>query len=64
MIKPLDRLSRNKAHIKQELEYLKAHTILAMGMDLPTTMVELPEGQDWIFEMINSILIDVLSGGK
>ena len=30
-------------------------------MDLPTTLVDLPEGQEWIFEMINNILIEVLA---
>ena len=30
-------------------------------LDLPTTMIELPEGQDWIVEMVNNILIEVLA---
>ena len=29
-------------------------------IDLPTTMMELPEGQEWVFEMVNNILIEVL----
>lgn len=29
-------------------------------IDLPTTMKELPEGQEWVFEMVNNILIEVL----
>lgn len=57
VIKSLDRLSRNKTHIKQELEYFKNHHIRVMVIDLPTTLIELPEGQEWIFEMINNILI-------
>ena len=61
IIKSLDRLSRNKGHIKQELEYFKAMRIRVRVIDLPTTMTELPEGQEWVFEMINSILIEVLS---
>lgn len=61
MIKSLDRLSRNKSHIKQELEYFKQHHIRLMVLDLPTTMIQLPEGQEWVFEMINNILIEVLS---
>lgn len=32
-----------------------------MVLDLPTTLVELPEGQEWVFEMINNILIEVLA---
>ena len=61
IIKSLDRLSRNKEHIKQELEYFKSQHIRVRVIDLPTTMTELPEGQEWVFEMINSILIEVLS---
>ena len=29
-------------------------------IDLPTTMMELPPGQEWVFEMVNNILIEVL----
>ena len=61
VIKSLDRLSRNKSHIKQELEYFKQHHIRVMVLDLPTTLIDLPEGQEWVFEMINNILIEVLA---
>lgn len=61
VVKSLDRLSRNKEHIKQELEYFKLHHIRVKVLDLPTTLVDLPEGQEWVFEMINNILIEVLS---
>ncbi len=61
VIKSLDRLSRNKGHIEQELEYFKGHHIHLRVIDLPTTMANLPEGQEWVFDMINNILIEVLS---
>lgn len=61
VIKSLDRLSRDKMHIKQELEYYREHKIRVMILDIPTTMVELPEEQAWVFEMINNILIEVLA---
>ena len=61
IIKSLDRLSRNKEHITQELRFFKEHHIQVRVLDLPTTMVELPAGQEWVFEMINNILIEVLS---
>lgn len=61
VIKSLDRLSRNKRHIKDELECFKHRHIRVMVLDLPTTLVELPEGQEWVFEMINNILIEVLA---
>ena len=60
VIKSLDRLSRNKADIKHELQYFKDNGIRLKVIDLPTTMMELPEGQEWVFEMVNNILIEVL----
>ena len=60
VVKSLDRLSRNKMDIKRELEFYNENNIRLKVIDLPTTMIELPEGQDWIFEMVNNILIEVL----
>lgn len=61
IIKSLDRLSRNKEHIKQELEYFAKHGIRVKIIDLPTTMIELPDSQNWVMEMVNNILLEVLS---
>ncbi len=60
VIKSLDRLSRNKTDIKNELQYFKENNIRLRVIDLPTTMMELPEGQKWVFEMVNNILVEVL----
>lgn len=60
-IKSLDRLSRNKADIKGELEWFQKNNIRLMILDLPTSMIQVPAGQEWIVEMINNILIEVLS---
>lgn len=60
VVKSLDRLSRNKADIKNELQYFKDHGIRLKVINLPTTMMELPEGQAWVFDMVNNILIEVL----
>lgn len=57
----LDRLSRNKSDIKEELQWFKEQGIRLMILDLPTTMVQVPEGQGWILDMVNSIIIEVLS---
>ena len=62
VVKSLDRLSRNKQHIRRELEYFRAQHIRVMVMDIPTTMVNLPEGQEWIMDMVNNVLIEVLAG--
>ena len=60
VVKSLDRLSRNKTDIKNELQFFKDNGIRLKVIDLPTTMMELPEGQEWVFEMVNNILIEVL----
>mgnify|MGYP003310240517 CR=1 FL=1 len=61
VIVSLDRLSRNKLHIKQELEYYRSRNIRVMILDMPTTLCQVNEGQEWIIEMINTILIEVLA---
>lgn len=56
----LDRLGRNKAQIKEELEYFKKHNIRLKVLDIPTTLIDFPEGQEWVGDMVNNILIEVL----
>lgn len=60
IIKSLDRLSRNKCDIKKELERFKENGIRLKVIDLPTTMIDFPDGQEWVMEMVNNILIEVL----
>ena len=60
IVKSLDRLSRNKSDIKNELQFFKDNGIRVKVIDLPTTMMDLPAGQEWVFEMVNNILIEVL----
>ena len=60
VVKSLDRLSRNKTDIKNELQFFKDNGIRLKVIDLPTTMMDLPQGQEWVFEMVNNILIEVL----
>lgn len=57
----LDRLSRNKEDIKGELQWFRDHNIRLKVLDLPTTMVDIPKGQEWIMEMVTNILIEVLA---
>ena len=61
VIKSLDRLSRNKADIKSELEFFKENSIRLKVLDLPTTMIDYPAGQEWVLDMVNNILVEVLS---
>ena len=57
----LDRLSRNKEDIKNEIAWFKAHKVRLMILDLPSSMVQVPENQEWIIDMIQNILIEVLA---
>lgn len=61
VITSLDRLSRSKADIHSELQWFQNHQIRLKVLDLPTSMAEVPEGQEWMIEMINNILIEVLA---
>lgn len=56
----IDRIGRDKALIKEELEWFKKRGVIVRVMDLPTTMMEFPDGQGWVLEMVNNILIEVL----
>ena len=60
-IKSLDRLGRNKQQIKQELEYYKSENVRVMILDIPTTMMDIQVGQEWLIDMINNLLLEVLS---
>lgn len=61
VITSLDRLSRNKEDMKKELQWFQENEIRLKVLDLPTSLIEVPEGQEWIREMINNILIEVLA---
>lgn len=61
IIKELDRLGRNKEMVKQELEYFKNNKIRVKILNIPTTLMDLPKENEWVFEMINNILVEVLA---
>ncbi|WP_440644165.1 recombinase family protein [Bacillus subtilis] len=58
-IKSVDRLGRNKELTKGYLEHFKKEGIRVKIIDLPTTMQEVPAGQEWAIDMINNIIIEV-----
>ncbi|WP_368658668.1 recombinase family protein [Metabacillus halosaccharovorans] len=58
-IKSIDRLGRNKQQIKEYLERFKQRGIRVKIIDLPTTMQDMPEGNEWVIDMINNIIIEV-----
>lgn len=60
-IKSLDRFSRNKEDAKKELQYFSDLGVRVKILDIPSTMTDISEGQEWILDMINNILIEVLT---
>lgn len=60
VITSLDRLSRNKEDIKNELQWFQKKKIRLKILDLPTSLIEVPDGQQWIIRMTENILIEVL----
>lgn len=60
IIKELDRLGRNKEGVKEELNYFKENKIRVKILNIPTTLMDIPEENSWIFDMINNIMIEVL----
>ena len=60
-ITSLDRLSRNKEDIKKELRWFQEKKVRVKILDLPTSLIDVPDGQEWILEMVENILIEVLS---
>ena len=61
VIKELDRLGRNKVMIKEELRYFKDNGIRLKILNIPTTLIDIQEGQEWIIDMVNNILLEVMS---
>lgn len=57
----IDRLSRNKEDIKGELEYFRKAGVRVKILNLPTTMIDVDAGQDWVMDMVSNILIEVYS---
>ena len=59
-VKELDRLGRNKEQVKNEIQWFKDNGVILRIMNVPTTMIDF-QGQDWIRDMVNNILIEVMS---
>lgn len=59
IVKELDRLGRNKEEIKVEIAWFRAAGVDLRILDVPTTLIDF-QGQDWIKDMVNNILIEVL----
>lgn len=60
IIMSLDRLGRNKEATKEEIKWFKDNNIILRILDLPTSLIDF-QGQEWIMDMVNNILIEVLA---
>lgn len=60
IVEELDRLGRNKEDVKEELRELNKMGVKVRMLDVPTTLSDFP-GQEWIQDMVNGVLIEVLS---
>lgn len=59
IIEELDRLGRNKAEMKKELEWFHSQGVIVRILDVPTTLIDFG-GQDWIRDMVNNLIVEVL----
>lgn len=59
IIHELDRFGRNKEEIKAELKELQAKGVRFRILNIPTTLSSVSD--DWMFDMVNNILIEVYS---
>ena len=60
IVKELDRLGRNKDAVKKELEWFRERGVVVRSLDIPTTLMEVGDGQEWITDMLNNIMIEVI----
>ena len=60
IVKELDRLGRNKEDTVEELKWFKDRGVIVRILDIPTTLMVFPEGQSWVLEMVNNVLIEVM----
>lgn len=60
IVKEMDRLGRNKAATKDEIKWFKDNGVTLRILELPTTLIDF-NGQEWIADMINNMLIEVLT---
>jgi DNA invertase Pin-like site-specific DNA recombinase len=60
IVKEMDRLGRNKVATKEEIQWFKDNGVILRILELPTTLIDF-NGQEWIADMVNNMLIEVLT---
>lgn len=58
-IEDLDRLGRTKKIIRDEMKWFEDHNIKLHILEIPTTLIEIDEENQWVLAMTNKILIEV-----
>ena len=59
VVHEFDRIGRNKRMILKELQYFKDNHIRIKALNIPTTLIDPPKGQELIMETINNIIIEL-----
>lgn len=60
-IHAVDRLGRSKEDTKKEFQELKDKGVVFRVLNLPTTLRQVPEENEFIFDIMNNLLLDVLT---
>jgi len=60
VVKELDRLGRNKELVKEEIKWFSERGVVLRILNIPTTLIDF-QGQEWLKDMLNNILIEVLA---
>lgn len=59
VIEELDRLGRTTKIIRDEMQWFAERGVKLRILEIPTTLMEIDENNDWVLEMVNRILIEV-----
>ena len=60
-IHAVDRLGRSKEDTKKEFQELKDKGVIFRVLNLPTTLRQVPEENEFIFDIMNNLLLDLLT---
>ena len=59
IIEELDRLGRTKKIIRDEMQWFSERGVKLRIIEIPTTLMEIDESNDWVLDMVNRILVEV-----
>ena len=59
IVEELDRLGRTKQGILEELKWFADNNIRVRILEIPTTLADVGDGNDWVMELSSRILIEV-----